>query len=123
MFLNKDSIYMDGISMGQYLTQAKYGYHKIWSSDSGRVLSGKQTGTLIGIFPKLTMSFRSLSKEELELLASHFDSARQTIQYDDPNKKEKISMETYSGDWEIVYKYIGKGEPFDLAFISTERRK
>lgn len=43
MFLNKDSLYMDGISMGKYLTQVKYSYPKLWSSDTGRALSGKQT--------------------------------------------------------------------------------
>lgn len=41
MFLNKDDLYMDGISMGQYLTQVRYGYNKLWSSDTGRTLSRK----------------------------------------------------------------------------------
>lgn len=123
MFLDKDSIYMDGISMGQYLTQVKFGYYKLWSSDSGRTLSGKMTGTLIGIFPKIIMSFRSLTTEELTYLAPHFDNARQTIKYIDPNKNDQITMETYTGDWEITYKNINKGQAFDLSFISINRRK
>lgn len=123
MFLNKDSIYMDGISMGQYLTQVKFGYYKIWSSDSGRTLSGKMTGTLIGIFPKIIMSFRNLTTEELTYLAPHFDNARQTIKYIDPNKNEQVTIETYTGDWEITYKNMKKGQAFDLSFISIDRRK
>lgn len=123
MFLDKDSIYMDDISMGQYLTQAKYGYHKIWSSDSGRSLSGKMTGTLVGIFPKFTFSFRSLNPDELTYLAPHFDNARQIIKYIDPNKNTQLSTETYAGDWEIVYKNIKKGQAFDLSFVSVDRRK
>lgn len=123
MFLNKNSIYMDNISMGQYLTQVKYGYHKLWSSDSGRTLSGKQSGTLIGIFPKITMTFRGLNEDELTYLAPHFDNARQTIRYTDPNKNSQISMETYTGDWEITYKYMKKGQGFDLSFISIDRRR
>lgn len=123
MFLNKDSLYMDNISMGKYLTQVKYGYHKLWSSDSGRALSGKQSGTLIGIFPKFTLSFRSLTEQELTYLAPHFDNARQTIKYRDPNKNKEISIETYSGDWEIVYKNIKKGQAFDLSFVAVDRRK
>lgn len=122
MFLDKNSIYMDNISMGQYLLKAKYGYHKLWSSDSGRTLSGKMTGTLKGIFPKITLTFKKLEEEELELLAPHFDNANQTIKYRDPNKKQMISIETYSGDWETEYKNIGKAESFDLAFISVDRR-
>ena len=123
MFLNKDSLYMDNISMGKYLTQVKYGYHKLWSSNSGRALSGKQSGTLIGIFPKFTLSFRSLTEKELTYLAQHFDNERQTIKYIDPNKNKEISIETYSGDWEIVYKNIKKGQAFDLSFIAVDRRR
>lgn len=123
MFLNKDSLHMDNISMGKYLTQAKFGYHKLWSKDSGRALSGKQSGTLIGIFPKFTLSFRGLTESELTYLAPHFDNPRQVIKYPDPNKNKKLSIETYSGDWEIVYKNLKKGQPFDLSFIAIDRRK
>ena len=123
MFLNKDSIYMDDISMGKYLTQVKFGYNKLWSKDSGRTLSGKMSGTLIGIFPKIIMSFRSLTPEELTYLAPHFDNARQTIKYPDPNKNQQVTLETYTGDWEIAYKNIKKGQAFDLSFISVDRRK
>lgn len=80
-------------------------------------------GTLIGIFPKFVMSFRSLNEDELTYLAPHFDNARQNIRYMDPNKHKEISIETYSGDWEIVYKSIKKGQPFDLSFIAVDRRK
>lgn len=123
MFLNKDSLHMDNISMGKYLTQAKFGYHKLWSKDSGRALSGKQSGTLIGIFPKFTLSFRSLTESELTYLTPHFDNPRQVIKYQDPNKNKELSIETYSGDWEIVYKNLRKGQPFDLSFIAIDRRK
>lgn len=123
MFLDKDSIYMDDISMGKYLTQVKFGYNKLWSSDSGRTLSGKMSGTLIGIFPKIIMSFRSLTPEELTYLAPHFDNARQIIKYPDPNKNKQVTMETYTGDWEIAYKIMKKGQAFDLSFISVDRRK
>lgn len=123
MFLDKDSIYMDDISMGKYLTQVKFGYHKLWSSDSGRALSGKQSGTLVGIFPKLTLSFRGLEENELTYLAPHFDNPSQKIKYPDPNKNKQIEIETYSGDWEIVYKKMKKGQAFDLSFISIDRRE
>jgi hypothetical protein len=65
MFINKNSIIINGVSMGQYLTEAKYGYNKLWSSDSGRNLAGVMTGTLVGIFPKLILQFRRLTKAEL----------------------------------------------------------
>lgn len=123
MFINKDSIYMDGISMGQYLTQVKYQYNKLWSSDTGRTLSGKMSGTLIGIFPKIIMSFRKLTNVELVYLAPHFDNARQTIQYRDPNKNRDVTITTYTGDWDTTYKNMDKADTFELSFISTDRRR
>lgn len=122
MFVEKDSIVIDGISMGKYLVQAEYEYNKLWASDSGRNLAGTQTGTLIGVFPKLVLQFRSLSQEELHLLAPVLDSARQTTQYYDDNKGAMVTMTTYTGDWKITNRNIGKNEGFTCSFISTKKR-
>ena len=123
MFINKNSLYMDGISMGQYLTQVKFQYNKLWSNDTGRTLSGKMSGTLIGIFPKIVMSFRKLTNEELIYLAPHSDANSQTITYKDPYKNANTTITTYTGDWETTYKNVGKSDTFELSFISTDRRR
>lgn len=39
VFIEKDSIIIDGVSMGQYIVEAKYSYNKLWASDSGRNLA------------------------------------------------------------------------------------
>lgn len=122
MFVNKDSIIINGISMGQYLVQADYEYNKLWSSDSGRNLAGTQSGTLIGIFPKLVLQFRKLSQEELHTIAPILDSARQTVEYYDDNKGAMVTMTTYTGDWKVVNKGINQNEPFSCSFISTRKR-
>ena len=122
MFVNKDSVIINDISMGKYLLQADYEYNKLWASDSGRNLAGEQTGTLIGIFPKLVLQFRKLTKDEVHLLAPILDSARQTVQYYDDNKGAMITMTTYTGDWKLVNKGIQQNEPFDCSFISTRKR-
>lgn len=122
MFISKDSLIVNGINLGTYITQAEYGYNKLWSSDSGRNLAGTQTGTLIGIFPKITVHFRKLSQSELEKMVSILDSARQQVTYYDPFKKATITMATYTGDYKIVNKYIQKNESFSISFISTRRR-
>lgn len=127
MFINKDSIVIDGVSMGQYLVEAKFGYNKLWAADSGRNLAGKQTGSLIGIFPKLTLNFRKLTKAELERITPILDKARQTVRYYDPTKKKNVTMKTYTGDYEIVNKGIitstKKNQGFECSFIAVERRK
>lgn len=127
MFIDKNSIIINNINMGQYITEAKFGYNKLWSPDSGRNLAGSQSGTLLGIFPKIILTFRKLTKSELELIVPILDSARQSVTYYDPYKKQNITMSTYTGDYEIVNKLIvndfnKKNESFSCSFISTDRR-
>lgn len=126
MFINKDSIMINGVSMGQYLTEVDYGFNKLWSSDSGRNLAGKQTGTLIGIFPKLKLQFRKLTRAELEIIAPILDSATQTLTYYDPTKQTNVTMTTYTGDYEVINRNIingnSKNEGFSCSFIAIEKR-
>ena len=126
MFVNKNSIVINNVNMGQYLVEAKFSYNKLWSSDSGRNLAGTQTGSLIGIYPKLILQFRKLTKAELEIIVPILDSARQTVSYYDPNKKAQTTMTTYTGDYEITNKHIinskRKNEGFSCSFIAVSRR-
>lgn len=126
MFIDKDSIVINEVSMGQYLVEAKYGYNKLWSSDSGRNLAGTQSGTLVGIFPKIILQFRKLTKEELEIIIPILDSARQTVTYYDPNKQASVTMSTYTGDYEISNKTViengKKNQGFSCSFIAVSRR-
>ena len=126
MFIDKDSIMINGISIGQYITEVKYGYNKLWSSDSGRNLAGAMSGTLVGIFPKLIIQFRKLTQSELEIIVPILDSPSQTVVYYDPNKKRNVTLETYTGDYEIDNKGIintdRKNNGFSCSFISKRKR-
>lgn len=126
MFLDKNSIIVNNVSLGQYITEAKYQYNKLWASDSGRNLAGEQSGTLIGIFPKIIVSFRKLTKVELELLSPILDAPIQNLTYYDPNKKQNITIQTYTGDYEVSNKGIinngHKNEGFDISFIAIRKR-
>ena len=126
MFIDKNSIIINGISMGQYITQAQYGYNKLWASDTGRNLAGSMTGTLIGVFPKIILQFRQLTKQELEIIVPILDSSTQNVTYYDPLKKQNITIETYTGDYEITNKNIINGDikndSFNCSFISVRKR-
>lgn len=127
MFIDKDSLVVNGISIGKYLVQAEYQYPKLWGDDTGRNLAGTFTGTLLGIFPKIIVQFRKLTKDELETIAPILDSQSQTVIYYDPVKKQNVTIQTYTGDWSIVNKSIVghdgiKNEGFSISFISTKRR-
>lgn len=41
MFIDRNSIIINGVSMGQYLISAKYEHNKLWASDTGRNMAGK----------------------------------------------------------------------------------
>ena len=127
MFINKDSIIINGVNMGQYIVEAKYGYNKLWSKDTGRNLAGTMSGTLLGIFPKIILQFRKLTKSELEnVIVPILDAPSQRVTYYDPKKKQSITITTYTGDYEIVNKRIinanNKNEGFSCSFISTKKR-
>ena len=126
MFIDKNSLIINNVNIGQYIVEVKYGYNKLWSSDSGRNLAGSQSGTLVGIFPKLVIQFAPLTKSELEIIVPILDSARQTVSYYDPNKKQQVTMETYTGDYEIINRDVISGNVknngFSCSFISTSRR-
>ncbi len=126
MFIDKDSIMINNVSFGQYILSAKYGYHKLWASDTGRNLAGVNTGTLIGIFPKITLQFRKLTKTELETIAPILDSATQNVTYYDPNKQTNITIGTYTNDWELnnsgIINSYRKNEGFEISFIARRKR-
>lgn len=132
MFIDKDSIKVkisgmpNYLSLGQYLVEVKYSYNKLWSSDSGRNLAGTQSGTLIGIFPKLVLQFGRLNKTEAETITKILDAPNQSVQYYDPNKKAVVTMTTYTGDYEITNKNIidanHTNEGFSCSFIAVRKR-
>lgn len=122
MFIDKDSLIVNGLNLGPFILEARYSYNKLWSEDAGRNLAGTQSGTLLGIFPKIIVQFKKLSQSELEELVPILDSAVQEITYYDPYKKEKITMETYTGDWELTNRGILQNEGFSISFIARRRR-
>lgn len=127
MFLDKDSFFLENLSMGPYLTEIEYGHHKLWAEDTGRNLKGKNSGTFLGIVYKFKLSFRRLTQEELELLTPILDSAWQHARYYNPKTKRMEIIETYTGDWETLNRntfsnVATANEPFDISVIDIEPR-
>lgn len=118
------------IDLGPYLVEVEYQYPKLWAKDSGRNLKGKQTGTLIGIFPKIICQFRKLTKSELETIRPILDASTQQVRYYDPWKQDYHTMNTYTGDWSVKNKGVVettntrnyKNEGFQISFIAREKR-
>jgi len=123
LFINRNSIKLNNVSMGQYLLSAKYEFNKLWGSDTGRNLKGSFSGTLVGIFPKITLTFRKLTQAEMNFIAPILDSGSQSLTYYDPSTNSNKTITTYTGDWSYENKQIMiKNESFSCTFISRERR-
>jgi hypothetical protein len=127
MFIDKESLIVDGVKFAEYVTEVEYGYNKLWGKDSGRNLAGTQSGTLVGIFPKLKVSFKKLTREELETIAPILDKATQNTTYYDPVKKGLYTMSTYTGDWATLnrntFSNVARAnESFSISFISRKKR-
>lgn len=124
MLIDKNSLFIDGIKMAQYLTKVKFGYHKIWSSDTGRNMAGTNSGTLVGIFPKITMTFRRLNDEEIGKVLSLFNKAENKVTFYNPDLKKTIyNMSCYSNDQEYEQENFGKIEGYSSAVISNKKRE
>lgn len=124
MLIDNDSLIIDGIKMAQYITKAKFGYHKIWGKDTGRALSGDNSGTLKGIYPKITMTFRKLNDEEIGTVLSLFNKAENKVTFYNPDLKKKITnMSCYSNDQEYDQSNFGKIEGYSGAVISNKKRE
>lgn len=124
MLIDKDGLIIDGIKMAQYLIKAKFGYHKIWSSKSGRNMAGTNSGTLVGIFPKITMTFRQLNEDEVGLILSLFNKAENLVTFYNPDLKKTIfNMSCYSNDQELDQEYLGKIKGYSSAVIANKSRE
>lgn len=127
MIINKNSLSVsaNGITLNlcDYIVQATFSYSKLWADDSGRNLAGTMTGTLIGIFPKITCQFKNnLTQTQLNNIAKVLDSATQTLTYFDINKNQSVSISTYTGDYSVVNTHLNRNKGFEISFIARSKR-
>ena len=123
MFIvDKNSVVINGISIGEYLISIVYGFFDTWSSDAGfNTNSGKFTGTFKGTYPKFTMKFRKLTPAEITYLTNNiFRKVEQTVTYDDPDGTRK-TIKTHKGDLQLDFHGIGKSDPFQYELVGNDK--
>ncbi len=128
MLINKDSFKVRGCdNIINYIAEIEYGYNKLWGNDTGRNMAGTNSGTFLGVFPKLKVTFLKTTQEQLEELAQVLDEATQYVTYYDPKLKRLYEMDTYTGDWATrnrnTFTNVAKAnESFEISFIANRRR-
>ena len=92
-----------GYANGTYVTlgkQTEYTvqFAKLWSSDTGRSMTGENKGTLIGIFPKITVKLGHLSEDEMSAIINLTNQSMANVKYYDVGKKALVTESFYFGD-------------------------
>ena len=88
---------------GSYVTLGKQTaytvqYSKLWASDTGRSMTGENKGTLIGIFPKISVKLGRLSEDDMSALINLTNQPRADVKYYDVGKKALVTASFYFGD-------------------------
>lgn len=106
------------------LKEYKISYAKLWSS-AERLMSGRISATLIGIFPKLQLVFRDgLSEDQVSQIINLLDQDYFNVTYFDPKTKGTITAQYYASDYdiELLNKSRGLYKAFSVNLIPVDRR-
>lgn len=57
MYIDKNSVIINGVNMSNYLLQADFEYNKLWGKDTGRNLAGKMTRNSNWYISKISANF------------------------------------------------------------------
>ena len=79
-------------------TEYKVQYCKLWSSDTGRSMTGENKGTLIGIFPKISVKLGRLSENDMSAIINLTNQPRANVKYYDVGVKALVTASFYFGD-------------------------
>lgn len=106
------------------ITMYKVGRNKLWSSDTGRTMSGAMEGTLVGNFPKIMLEIEPIDGDEIAELENIFDQPYITVDYYNAKYKAMYRGNFYSNDYEedlfLELLPTMKYKPFQINLISIE---
>ena len=106
------------------LVSYKVGYCKLWSSDTGRSMTGENKGTLIGIFPKIEITLGKMTATEMSKFLSLVNVASANVTYYDTERRENLTNNFYFGDAvdEINRQKNMSHKPISISIIANKRR-
>lgn len=79
-------------------TAYKVQFCKLWSSDTGRSMTGENKGTLIGIFPKITVRLGRLSEGDMSAIINLTNQSKANVKYYDVGAQALTTASFYFGD-------------------------
>jgi len=117
-------IEISNTALDGYLKQGGYKVSraKLWT-DAGRNMAGEMKATLIGVFPKISLEFRHLTRAELTTVTGLLDEAVLSVKWFDAKSNSVKTANFYSSDYEYPV-YDGQRElyqPFSVNLIAFKK--
>mgnify|MGYP007084597986 CR=1 FL=1 len=114
---------INGVTVPKLISY-KVSYCKLWSSDTGRSMTGENKGSLIGIFPKIQVTVGALTENEMATLLGLVNKAAANVTYYDTERKQDITASFYFGDAEdeIIRQSTMKHKQISFSIIANKRR-
>ena len=111
------------VTLGKQISY-KVQYCKLWSSDTGRSMTGENKGTLIGIFPKITVSLGRMSEDDMSAIINLTNQSRADVKYYDVGAKALTTASFYFGDVsaELERKSTMMHKKTDFSIIANKKR-
>lgn len=111
------------VTLGKLATY-KVDYCKLWSADTGRSMTGENKGTLIGIFPKITVKLGRMSEEDMSAIIKLTNQSRTYVGYYDVGAKALTTSVFYFGDVsaDLERKSTMMHKAVEFSIIANRRR-
>ena len=99
-------------------------YNKLWK-DAERNMAGNISASMVGIFPKLLLTFRDgLTEDEVSTIANLLNQDYFSVTYFDPQSKTTKTANYYAGDYALplLDKTRGLYKTFNVNLIPVSKR-
>ena len=105
------------------LSGYKVGMNKLWR-DSDRNMNGDVRASLIGIFPKLELTFRDgLTESEVAQICALLDQPFFNVTYYSPKSQGTVTAQYYASDYapELLDKARGLYKTFTVSLVPVSK--
>lgn len=107
-----------------YIKEYKIGRSKLWKN-AERNMSGDVRATLIGVFPKITMTVGTMTQEEMCQLVQLLDLDYFEVEWFDVRIQTTVKTNYYAGDYDVDLLDKNKGlyKPLSVNLVPVSKRR
>ena len=108
-----------------HITSYKIGRSKLWKNANRNMEGDLKGASLIGIFPKISMSVGYTTQEEMAELTALLDQDFFTVTWYDVRIQDVVSTQYYASDYDVELDNKSKGryKPFTVELVPVNKRR